>query len=344
MTMRIRRSAVWLAALAVLGSLVAVTGFMTAAADARTTVAPRNLTPPTISGTQRQGARLTTTNGTWENNPTSFQYKWQRCNTEGTGCTDIAGARDNTYVLTAADVDRTIRSEVTAANADGATATPSAPTGIISANTPPRNTVRPSISGTPQVGEELTASNGTWTGGVRSFAYQWQRCDDAGANCVAVAGAGGRTYGIRAADEGRTLRVEVTATNLAGSASATSDRTNVVRAAAGQPPPPPPPGVNERPRITLLSARFVGRRVHARVRICDDSMRNVIIFERDSKAGQRPVTRRFSTATPPRPCGVYTRSWTPGARFLRPGRYVVTLWARDAFGRTSTQVRKTFFR
>jgi hypothetical protein len=291
----------------------------------------------------RQGRTLTTTNGTWENNPTQFTYQWQRCNEQGTGCANITGATRNTYTLVAADVDNRIRSTVTASNVDGQATAQSAPTEVISANTAPRNTVRPTISGTPRVGEALTANPGTWTGGVRSFSFQWQSCDEAGGNCVNQSGATGRTYGIRAGDEGRTIRVEVTARNDAGSASATSDRTSVIRAAG--PPPPPPPAANERPRITLLSMRFVGVRLFARVRICDDSRRNVIIIERDSRAGQRSVTRRFSTATPPRPCGVYTRSWTPGARFrARGGRYVVTLWARDAFGLQSAPVRKTFFR
>jgi len=332
-----------LAALAGLIATAAATGVLASAADARTTVAPRNTAVPTVSGMPRQGRTLTTTNGTWENSPTQFAYQWQRCNDQGTGCANITGATRNTYVLVAADVDNKVRSVVTASNADGQASAQSAATEIISSNSAPRNTVRPTISGTTLVGEELTANNGTWTGGVRSFTYQWQRCDETGASCTNVTGANGRTYGVRVADVMHTLRVEVTARNDAASASATSDRTAVVREAG--PPPPPPPAGNKKPTIALLSARFVGIRVYARVRICDDSRRNVIIIERDSKLGQRSLTRRFSTATPPRPCGVYTRSWTPGLRFRRgPGRYVVTLWARDAFGATSAPVRKSFLR
>jgi Ca2+-binding RTX toxin-like protein len=224
--------------LAVLGLAVATTGVFAAAAAA---VEPRNTEPPAITGTERVGRTLTTSNGTWQNSPTSFAYQWQRCNAEGAACTNITGATQRTYTLVAADADRRIRAAVVASNADGGTTAFSAPTDVISANSAPRNTVRPSISGTAVVGGELTANNGTWTGGVRTYAYQWERCDSAGSSCADIAGATGRTYGVRAADEGSTLRVEVTATNLAGSTAVTSDRSAVVRPAASPPPPPPPP-------------------------------------------------------------------------------------------------------
>ena len=36
---------------------------------------------------------------------------------------------------------------------------------------------------------ELVADPGTWSGDGISFAYAWERCDSAGANCAPVAGA-----------------------------------------------------------------------------------------------------------------------------------------------------------
>lgn len=334
MTLRFKRTA---AALAV---LTAATGLL-AAAEPATAAPPNNLTPPTIGGTARVGRTLTATNGTWANDPTAFRRRWQRCDLAGTSCANIVGATGITYVLTVADVDHTMRVVVTAINADGATEATSRATLVVSANTPPRNTARPTISGTPTVGEELTATNGAWTGGVRTFAFAWQRCDDAGANCVAVAGATGRTYGVRAADVGRTLRVEVTARNLAGATSVTSDRTNVVQAA----PSGSPTAINQRPKLRLLSIRFVGIRVFARFRVCDDSGRKVRIIERDSRRGVRSTMRQFTTRTAPNPCGVHSRSWVPRAAFRMPhGRFLVTLWARDASGLLSSPVRRTFFR
>jgi hypothetical protein len=324
---------------AVLAAALAATGLLTAAAGAATAAAPRNTALPTITGTARVTRTLTATNGTWENSPTSFQYQWQRCAADGpTGCANIAGAVKNTYVAVAADADHTLRVQVTAINADGATAVFSNVTAVVSANTPPRNTVRPTITGTPIVGQELTANNGTWTGGVRSYAYQWQRCDDAGASCAAIAGATGKTYGVRLADAASTLRVEVTATNLAGSTAATSDRTNLVREATGTPPPPPPPATNKKPRLSLLSARYIGTKIYIRVRVCDEPGRKSL-FERDSKPGVGLVTRRLASGTITGSCAVFARNWRPGTRFLR-GKITVAVWARDAQGATSN--RATF--
>jgi hypothetical protein len=102
--------------------------------------------------------------------------------------------------------------------------------------TPPVNTSPPIISGTPQDGQTLTASTGSWSGTQPiTYGFQWQRCDSGGANCVVIAGATGPTYLATSADVGRTLRVVVTATNSAGSAGATSAATTVVQATSTQP-------------------------------------------------------------------------------------------------------------
>src|SRR5207247_95205 len=86
----------------------------------------------------------------------------------------------------------------------------------------------PTISGSAVVGQTLTASTGSWSGAPTSFAYQWRRCDSAGAGCTSVTGATSKTYTLQSADAGRTLRIVVTATNAAGSASATSAQTGVI--------------------------------------------------------------------------------------------------------------------
>jgi hypothetical protein len=102
--------------------------------------------------------------------------------------------------------------------------------------TPPVNTSPPTVSGTPQDGQTLTASTGSWSGTQPiTYGYEWQRCDSGGANCAPIAGATGPTYLATSADVGRTLRVVVTATNSAGSASATSAATTVVQATSTQP-------------------------------------------------------------------------------------------------------------
>jgi hypothetical protein len=91
----------------------------------------------------------------------------------------------------------------------------------------PKNTAPPRIVGSPIPGETLTASAGTWSGSPSNFAYQWQRCDAAGASCTSIPGATGQKYIVAEADVSSTLRVAVTARNTIGSASATSAPTTV---------------------------------------------------------------------------------------------------------------------
>jgi hypothetical protein len=86
----------------------------------------------------------------------------------------------------------------------------------------------PTVTGTAQQGQTLTATPGAWTAGDATFGYQWQRCDAAGANCADVPGATTQTYAVTAADVGATLHVVVTATNRFGSAPGTSVQTAVV--------------------------------------------------------------------------------------------------------------------
>src|SRR2546428_245212 len=152
-------------AIVALAGLFVAGGLLTSSALA---AAPANTALPTITGTLEQGKTVTATNGTWSGSPTSFSYQWQRCSSSGTSCVDIVGATTKSRTLTAADVDHTVRVAVTATNADGKASATSKTTGVVSASTPPHNTTRPSISGTAQVGEELTADHGTWTGRVRS--------------------------------------------------------------------------------------------------------------------------------------------------------------------------------
>jgi hypothetical protein len=96
-------------------------------------------------------------------------------------------------------------------------------------DTTPSNSTPPTISGTPQEGQTLSTTSGSWNGTTpMTFAYQWRRCDAAGASCIDITGATAETYGVQSSDVDHTLRMQVTATNAAGSGQATSDATQKV--------------------------------------------------------------------------------------------------------------------
>jgi hypothetical protein len=297
--------------------------------------APVNTAAPTLTGTAGVGETLTAQNGTWDNSPTSFEYRWLRCSSAGDGCAGIPGATERMYKVVGADVGHRLRVRVTAINVDGSTNARSAPTAVVQQpSAAPKNTERPVISGTFRVGQTLTANNGSWSGNPTSFGYRWQRCDADGSNCGDIAGATSTTYTLRTADLGFRLRVQVTARNDKGTGTASSGVTSIVAPAARI--------VNQRPTLRIFSVKFLGARVYARFRICDDSTKNLSIIQTDSRPGVLSYTRRFSTLVPPRPCGVYTRSWMPAPRFRGEGRYTITLRARDKSGLTSAPARRTF--
>src|SRR5262249_52353088 len=93
-----------------------------------------------------------------------------------------------------------------------------------SAPSGPVNIVVPSISGDASRDEQLTAGSGSWDGDTLSFDFQWQSSAD-GISWAAIDGATSATYTPADSDFGRELRVVVTASNGAGSATAASTPT-----------------------------------------------------------------------------------------------------------------------
>lgn len=82
--------------------------------------APRNTSPPTISGTPNEGATLTANPGTWTGvPPITYAYQWLRCDASGNSCSAIVGAASQTYMVTTADVGHALRVQVTASDAGG---------------------------------------------------------------------------------------------------------------------------------------------------------------------------------------------------------------------------------
>ena len=148
--------------------------------------APVNTAVPTIGGSPEEGQTLSATTGSWSGSPTSFSYEWQRCEGSVGACTAIAGAHAKTYVLVSADVGHTVRVVVTAEGAGGSASAASARTAAVSARPAPVNTAVPTIGGSPEEGQTLSATTGSWSGSPTSFSYEWQRCEGSVGACTAI--------------------------------------------------------------------------------------------------------------------------------------------------------------
>lgn|SRR5581483_5263206 len=317
--------------LVLLAALVPVGAFAVSANAA----APQTTSPPTIEGKFQVGETVTAGNGLWSNNPTSFTYQWQRCSSSGSSCADIDNATSKTYKLVSADVDKTVLVLVTASNADGKSTANSHPSPVISDSSAPRNTARPVITGKTVVGETLTVSNGSWTGGATTFTYQWQSCDENGNGCVDVSGATSRSYGVRSADQGHTMRALVTAANAAGKTTVNTDRTDLVQTQpASTVVVTTTAAANHAPAVKFLSLNVRGTSVVARFRVCDDSYSKVTIVARARMPLRLAYTRRY--AVYPSACGTFARHWTLIPRFRHHGKYIVSLRAIDKSHRLST--------
>jgi hypothetical protein len=221
-----------------------VASLAVATASARTTAAPGNVVPPTISGIAVVGETLTAAPGAWTGTaPVTFGYAWQRCDAVGAGCLPIAAASGTTYVVELADVGATLRVAVTATNSDGAVTAVSGPTVLVTTPTAPEPTGEPVIGGTAREGQSLSTTNGSWTGtDPIAFTYHWVRCGadggrPDGSDCEIVGGASSSTYTLTSADVGRRLRVRVIASNSTGSQVSTSNPSDLVAQSTTVGPP-----------------------------------------------------------------------------------------------------------
>ena len=169
---------------------------------------------PSISGTAQVGETLTAdTSAIADQNgldATEFSYQWLA------DSADIQGATGNTYTLVAADVGKTIKVRVSFTDdADNEEALTSAATTAVAARPNTPATGLPTISGTAQVDETLTAD----TSGIAdedgldnaTFSYQWIRSD--GNNDTDIGGQTGSTYTLVSADKGKTIKVRVSFTD-----------------------------------------------------------------------------------------------------------------------------------
>jgi hypothetical protein len=196
--------------------------------------APEVVTAPSLSGDGTVGSTLTADPGTWSDPAATLTDNWLRCHSLGSGsCSTIDGATGTTYTLTSDDEGYRIEFEVTATNPGGSATADSNQIGPV-VPAPPVLVTAPSLSGDATVGSTLTADPGTWNDPAATLTYSWLRCDSSGGSCSAIDGADGTTYTLTEDDLDSSIRVEVTATNAAGTATADSTPTDPIG--------PAPPG------------------------------------------------------------------------------------------------------
>jgi hypothetical protein len=186
--------------------------------------APDNTGIPVIDGTVAVGSTVTCLEGTWTGDP-AFTYRWL-----ANGIA-IGGATLRTFAIGAAQATTQLTCEVVGTNLGGFETATSAP--VLVPAVAPTNITPPAINGTPAAGQALTCVAGTWNGAPPpTFGYEWLR------NGVVITT--GQGYTVVAADQGASLTCRETATNVAGSAAATS-------AALAVPVPTPPPAATATP-------------------------------------------------------------------------------------------------
>ena len=188
---------------------------------------------PTIGGTAQVGETLTaSTSGIADQDGldnASFSYQWLADDSA------IPDATGSTYTLVAADQGKTIKVRVSFTdNADNEETLTSAATAAVAARPNSLATGAPTISGTAQVGETLTADTSGIADGDGldnvSYSYQWIRSD--GSNDTDIEGEKSSTYTLVPADQGKTIKVKVSFTDDANNVETLTSAATAAVAAA----------------------------------------------------------------------------------------------------------------
>ena len=204
---------------------------------------------PTISGTAQVGQMLTaSTSGISDSDGLAnaiFTYQWIA--NDGTEDTDIQDATGSAYTVGADDEGKTIKVRVSFTDDEGNQETRTSDVTVAVAAIPnSAATGAPTISGTAQVGQMLTAS----TSGISDsnglanaiFTYQWIAND--GTEDTDIQDATGSTYTVGADDEGKTIKVRVSFTDDGGNQET---RTSEVIVAVASAPTPLTAAIHDAP-------------------------------------------------------------------------------------------------
>jgi hypothetical protein len=222
----------------------------------------------------------------------------------------------------------------------------------------PTSAVRLS-STSPQVGQEIACSPGTWTGSP-AFAYLFLSDDG-----ILQGPSADPTYTLQPGDVGSTVSCEVVASANGAAATASSDRTGPVAAAPAPVPASPAPATpvpapapapaptplatpaalvdRAAPTVKVLSAHCVGRRCSLRLRVSDRGfsagIRSLKVTLTTTYAAtckrkghrSRPCTRSVRHTLKARRAGKGT-TWSVVAPRVRYGRQRFSIVALDRAG------------
>ena len=194
---------------------------------------------PTIGGTARVGQTLTAdTTGIADSDGlenATFAYQWLADDT------DISEATGHTYTPVESYKGKTIKLQVSFTDDAGhEESLPSVATAAVAPKPNTPATGAPKISGTAQVGETLTADTSSIADddGLNnvSYNYQWIRND--GSSDTDIQDATGSSYTLVDADEGQTIKVEVSFTDDVDNEETLASQATA-EVAAGAPTDPP---------------------------------------------------------------------------------------------------------
>lgn len=166
------------------------------ASSASATVAKASFstTTPKINGTVKVGALVGATTGHFS--PTaSVTYRWKA------NGNPIAGATARTYKIPSRLHGDKLTVTVTGTRAGYTTKSVTSAASVVAK--PFGRASSPTISGTPRVGQTLTANRGTWSPTPSTVTYQWR------AEGRAIPGATSRTYRLTAKEHGKNISVQI---------------------------------------------------------------------------------------------------------------------------------------
>lgn len=168
---------------------------------------PVNTVLPVITGTAAVGSTLACSNGTWTangvTNTFALSFQWMKQGQE------IFGANTYQYTPVLDDVDYPVYCRVRAENQTNIEE-------VFTANTQPvlfsmAANNKPTISGTPTVGQTLTCSEGTWPFTPTSVTYEWVRVVQPGSNVRVQSSSSNNEYYVKTADIGSSIKCKVVA-------------------------------------------------------------------------------------------------------------------------------------